>query len=205
MIPSVGWKVYFFHQRMIERDMMRSRGHALLANLAIKLKHVNGGLFTFEPTDLFPPLHPGSKLQIHFTSEAYAAARTDILPNWYVVVEGAEARVLQSTAGESLSFVLPFNSPEKWKRFQTDHYDPFTAATRYSHNEIDDLSHAGHYIIPSPAEIHSDQRNTLEVTQDWVIVGTDEVHNQAMILSGKSGFREKKIKGTVNITSSESH
>lgn len=188
LIPSNGWILYFFHQRMIERDMMRSQGYALLANLAIKIKHINGGLFSMQPTDLFPALHAGSKIQILFTADGYAVARTDILPNWYVDVEGADPRILQSTAGEALGFVMPFSSPEKWKRFQTDHYDPYTPEVRYNHNEIEDLGHAAHYIIPSPAEINSNQQNKLEIDQDWVIVAKPEVYSQAMILSGISAI-----------------
>ena len=65
-------------------------------------------------------------------------ARTDGLPNWYLVGPGLEPRTLVSTAGEHLDWVGDFDTEKQWKRYDYntpeaeghDRYDPYSTAAR---------------------------------------------------------------------------
>ena len=52
------------------------------------------------------------------------------MPNWYIAADGLQARTITSTAGEKLSFVGPFETYRKWKRFPSDLYNPYTTEKR---------------------------------------------------------------------------
>ena len=58
------------------------------------------------------------------------------------MARGLEARTINSTAGEALEFVGPFDTKEKWKRNKKDLYDPYTTRKRYELNDIEDLGKA---------------------------------------------------------------
>ncbi len=179
---------------------MDQSGFAMVSNLAIRITHINGGLFKLEPTGRFPVVKPGNRFPIGFRAEGCHVGRTDILPNWYITMPGASARVIHYTAGESLKFVKSFDKPEKWKRDQTDRYDPYSPENRFMLNEIEDIGHAGIPILPTPAQVTMDDSVKVKVTDEWVIVMEHNTREAAKFLAG--GWSSLSIKEGAYITQS---
>ena len=80
------------------------------------------------------------------------------MPNMYVAADGLQARTIASTAGESLSFVGPFDQPKKWKRLNGDKFDPYTPMKRFEINNIADLKTAPNIVIPTPMQVSNADR-----------------------------------------------
>ena len=145
-IRSSGWKIYFNALRKMSQNT-DSFGSSRSKMTVI---HINGYLHELTPTQYFPNLLPDRKVEVDLSASGVIVAKTDVMPNWYVVAGGLEPRILESTEGESLKFVGPFNSASKWKRSAQDLYDPFTPEKRFEINEIADLKRPGQLIIPTP-------------------------------------------------------
>lgn len=52
------------------------------------------------------------------------------MPNWYVWAEGLTSRDIESTQGDTLTFVGPFERPEQYQRYADDGWSPFTPESR---------------------------------------------------------------------------
>lgn len=72
----------------------------------------------------------------------------------YIASPGLEARVIESTVDESLSFVSPYTSPAMWKRNTIpgdknyDNYNPLTAADRYHQLAVEDMGTSPNPVLP---------------------------------------------------------
>ncbi|EOD78513.1 Beta-hexosaminidase [Grimontia indica] len=190
-LPSSGWAIYFSHIRMIKP----------LATDALKVSHVNGDIFKIEPTASFSPLTPGQSLDIEFLSEFWQVAKTDVMPNWYLVSDNGDTALIASTSntingevptkpGEELPFVSDFDTELQWKRYGgsiTDFYDPFTAADRYAKNS--DLSKIADAkgVIPTPASI-SFGEGELTIDPSWVVVYDNGYQTQAEFIAKQFGL-----------------
>lgn len=60
----------------------------------------------------------------------WQSAKTDTMPNWYVWAEGLTSRDIESTQGDTLTFVGPFERPEQYQRYADDGWSPFTPESR---------------------------------------------------------------------------
>ncbi|CAH1791533.1 unnamed protein product, partial [Owenia fusiformis] len=111
-------------------------------------------------------------------------SRSDVMPNWYVAADGLEPRTIQSTASEDIDFVSAFDSTEKWKRYESDKYDPYTPEKRFTINAVqDDLGAAQHLVLPTPVKVEVDDTSTVSIsTGDWVIVIKDNLQQEAKYL-----------------------
>ncbi|PSU33673.1 family 20 glycosylhydrolase [Photobacterium lutimaris] len=194
-LPASGWAIYFSHIRMMKT----------LATPALKVTHINGDIFKLEPTAHFTPLKPGDTFHFEFDAGDWQVAKTDVMPNWYLVSEDAGQEVtalIASTSNkingkvpvkpsEELPFVADFDSPEKWKRYGsnliTDYYDPFTAQNRFARNA--DLSVVENIrgVIPTPASITigTDQ---VSLDSSWVVVFDNGYEEQAQYLANQLGL-----------------
>lgn len=105
-------------------------GYLLPEGHGLKVTHINGCLFKFSPTNDFQNLNPGNSIRIMFNASFWCVAKTDVMPNWYMATDSLQARTVTSTAGEGLEFVGPFDSKNKWKRYPSDRYNPYTAKQR---------------------------------------------------------------------------
>ncbi|PKF51949.1 family 20 glycosylhydrolase [Enterovibrio nigricans] len=190
-LPATGWAIYFSHIRMMQP----------LTNSGLTVTHVNGDIFKIEPTDSFKSLEPGQTLTIEFESEFWQIAKTDIMPNWYLVSDSGETALIASTsnnidgnvptkAGEELPFVADFDSELKWKRYGgsiTDFYDPFTAADRYARNsDLSELANAKG-VIPTPASIVLGDSD-IAIDSSWVVVFDNGYQSQAEFLANQFGL-----------------
>jgi len=148
--------------------------------------HINGYLHELTPTQHFPNLLPDGKVEVDLSATSVIVAKTDVMPNWYVVAGGLEPRILDSTKGESLKFVGSFNSASQWKRSAQDLYDPFTPEKRYEINDIADLKRPGSLIIPTPLVlkyVSKSQRVDLG-DENWNIVAHRGLDKEAQYLAG---------------------
>ncbi|MDD1784242.1 carbohydate-binding domain-containing protein [Enterovibrio sp. ZSDZ35] len=191
VLPASGWSIYFSHIRMMQP----------LTGSGLTVSHVNGDIFKIEPTTAFQPLQPGQTLTIEFESEFWQVAKTDIMPNWYLVSDSGETALIASTSnmingevpskpGEELPFVADFTSELTWKRYGgsiTDFYDPYSAADRYLKNsdlnKIDNVQG----VIPTPAAITLGTGD-VAIDPSWVVVFDNGYQSQAEFLANQLGL-----------------
>ena len=112
------------------RPMPNPNG-TVIEGQGVKVHHVCGTHFWLEPTDDFYDVPAGKERKIKYTGANWIVAKTDTMPNWYLTVPGLTAKVVASTAGESLQFVGDYTAAKQWKRYNTDQYNPYTAEQRW--------------------------------------------------------------------------
>lgn len=175
--PSSVWSIYFSHLRMLEPDFLPHDDGVDLEHAGVNLSHLNGCIFKLCPLKSFTPLHEGESLTFQFNAQHYSASRSDILPNWYIHVEGLDPRIIKTTEGESLEFVGPFDTPKRYKRFdytlpsgkrRYDIYQPFTPEVRffrYSEDKSDSVHMKD--VIPTPVHYEVKSDRTLTIKPKW--------------------------------------
>lgn len=188
------WKIYFCHIRMVEPGSLPKHNHAELKKEGIRFSHVNGCLFTLEPMKTFTTLKKDESITIKFKCQYYCVARTDLLPNWYIVAEKLEPRIIKCTSNSSLSFVQPFDKPEKWKRFhykqengvmRVDKYNPYTPEERFKRNAVEDLGKPGSLVLPTPAKAsHLWEKAAVLSVDHFTIFCDKKLENEALFLKG---------------------
>ena len=194
-LPATGWAIYFSHIRMINS----------LSTPALKFTHVNGDIFKLEPTDQFKPLKPGENFSFEFDGGNWQVAKTDVMPNWYLVSEDNGHQVtalITSTSNkingkvpvkpsEELPFVADFDTPEKWKRYGssaiTDYYDPFTANDRFERNADLSIIEGIAGVVPTPASITVGS-DAVALDSRWVVVFDHGYEEQATYLAKQLGL-----------------
>ena len=150
--------------------------------------HIDGYLHKLTPTRYFPRLLPGKELKLDLNAQNSIVSKTDVMPNWYVVARGLEPRIIHSTAGESMKFVGPFDTPSKWKRSGQDMYDPFTPEERYDSTKVNDIHKAGNLILPTPSalEVKSISQKVNLRCGKWEIIAGRILVNEGHYLAGSS-------------------
>ncbi|KAI0210574.1 N,N'-diacetylchitobiase [Lamellibrachia satsuma] len=175
------WALFLQHPSMFSKDDIH------LDKFGIKWSHINGDLYRLEPTDSFKDLPPGGSITLPLVAFRWLIARSDMLPNWYIVAPDAQPRILKCTAGESLKFIANFDQPAKWKRVPTDTYHPFSVAERYKHNFVP-WQKLAPIVVPSPLHFNV-SRAKLSINKDsWVIVADKQTMEEARILSDATGI-----------------
>ena len=139
----------------------------------LKMTHIDGCLYKFEPLNRFRPLRHGKTIKIQFKITEFLRARSDLAPNWYVAAEGLKPRTIANTAGEDLSFVFTF---------QKLTWDPFKAKV------IPDLGYAPYPVIPTPKRVvFADQARKVIIEPDmWYVYGQKGLENEVNFLAGMS-------------------
>ena len=188
-ITTGDWALYLCSIRMIEQDKTahNSQGFIFPGGQGIAVTHINGCLFKFAPNKDFHPMKHNDSLVLTFNASFWCASKTDVMPNWYIAADGLQARTIISSAGEKLSFVGPFETFKKWKRFPSDLYDPYTPEKRLELGLVKDLERAPNLVIPTPVELEQDKtkRKAFFGTGDWIVVAPKELDTEAKYLASK--------------------
>ena len=181
-ISSSDWKIYF----NALREMRQNTDPFGSSNSKMTVLHINGYLHELTPTQYFPNLLSGRNVEVDLSASGVIVAKSDVMPNWYVVASGLKPRILESTEGESLKFVGSFNSASKWKRSAQDLYDPFTPEKRFEINDIADLKRPGHLIIPTPLVMKYISKSQILDLNDgkWTIFADRCLDKEAQYLGG---------------------
>lgn len=106
------------------------------------------------------------------------------MPRWYVTAKGLTPRVIKNTDDEELKFVGKFDTKEKWKRFVTDVYNPYTPKERYDMYVISDLGSAQNSLIPTPVEMIVDTEKHVIIKSDWTVFIQAGLETEAAPLKG---------------------
>ncbi|XP_060598030.1 beta-hexosaminidase-like [Ruditapes philippinarum] len=162
------WRIYFYSlapQRTNE-------------TAGFQVRWVNGGLNYLSPIKgKFKGLAPTESVELFFR-EWKCSSKTDQFPNWYVAstVYGLSSpRIMESTRGESLSFVNQFTNAFQWKRNEFDAYHPYTPTERYNTNNAtygtststsEDLIQ----VIPKPFSVKPKSDKNVVFDKTWVVV-----------------------------------
>ncbi|KAI8745609.1 beta-hexosaminidase [Biomphalaria glabrata] len=190
------WTIYFSHLRMVEPNYLPADSCVNLEYAGVSLSHLNGTIFKLSPLKTFKPLQEGDSLTFKFNAQHYSAARSDVLPNWYLHVEGMEPRIIKSTQGETLDFVGPYDTPMKYKRFdyilpsgkqRYDVYQPFSPEVRFSrYPEINiEPSHLK-TVIPTPFLMESKGSGLVNIYEGgWRLSSSKEFTNEVKYLSDR--------------------
>lgn len=189
------WAIYFCHIRMIEPSILPDEGEALIVDAGVKFRHINGCLFTLEPIKSFKPLGQNESLDIMFKAQYYSIARSDLMPNWYITCNGLRPKIIQSTRHEN--YVLPFDNPDKWKRFsykldsgnlREDKYNPWTPQDRFTRNKVEDLKKEGKEVIPTPLEMKITKDKYINIgSVEWSILTDKALLKEANFLKDNLG------------------
>ncbi len=175
---TIDWKIYFYSFRKVDNVLVSD-------NYAFSLEGINGLLCCLSPTANFTGLQPKQNVELVYQAAGANVARSDNLPNWYVVAPNTKAAVLQSTLGVDASFVSHFDSPEKWKRKPEDMYNPWKPAERFDKNKMEDLGKAPNPILPTPKDFTIDEKEGSIVMDKskWVVVAESTVKAEAGYVS----------------------
>ena len=186
---NIPWSLYFSHSSLIEPDNIRPSGLEL-DDTGVWIYNVNGYLNKIVPTASFPGIPANKTLEIPFRAAGVSVARTDVMPNWYLVAPNANPRTIASASGESLDFVGAFDTKRKYKRQPDDLYSPYTVSDRY--RLWADISENGEgsvkQIIPTPLSQNLDNSRTMKIKKaGWVvIVGNDQLTTEGRFLAGNN-------------------
>ena len=178
------WAIYFSSLRKLTQNTNR---FTVGPRDTLTITHINGHLHRLEPTEYFSNLLPGKDFKFYLSTENAIVSKTDVMPNWYIAANTLEPRIIQSTKGESLKFVGPFDTPSKWKRSPQDTYDPFTPEKRFQINNIADIKRAGNLIIPTPLVLNvlSSSKAVSLFSGTWNVVARQGLHNEGRYLAGE--------------------
>ena len=183
-IASTDWEIYLCHIRLIEPETIRPNGSDL-GSSGFRAFHVNGCLHKLSPSAGFTELLPGKTTTISFRAQYWQVAKTDVMPNWYVVTSDATPVLLDSTVGESLDFVAPLTKPEQLKRTPSDRYKPLTPADRFVLNDnTTTLTKPIIEVVPTPLEIAVNTSQRITIDSNWVVVNSDVLQSENKLLAG---------------------
>lgn len=188
-IQRGNWTIFFDMIRLIEPSTMRVAAQTTLNTYHIKINHLGGTFNSIELLQGFTGIQPGEVRTFNLTGEYWLVARGDVIPNWYLIEDGLNPVIIENTRGEGLQHVGNFDTPQQWKRYAADQYDPFTINRRYNHNDVKDTGRNVGHIIPTPMESGVDGGVTMLLTSyHWEIVAPDAFKSDAEYLSGKMPF-----------------
>jgi len=81
------WEMYFSQTEPV----------ALVAPGEFVIEHVNGDLHRLRPADAFKGFEPSEKKTVSFVVRGQVLTEAKLLPNYFVVAEGAEPKIVEST------------------------------------------------------------------------------------------------------------
>ena len=181
----LNWSLYFSHSSLIEPDSINPNGTAL-RRTGLWIYHVNGYLNKIVPTASFPGIPSNNSLEIPFRASGVSVARTDVMPNWYLVAPNTKPRTIDSTSGDMLDFVGAFDTERKYKRQPSDRYSPYTVNDRFNLWQYSGESGVKQ-IIPTPFTENLDISRRMRLDKEtWLVVtAKDELLSEGKFLAGK--------------------
>ena len=188
-IKGGNWKIYMFQIRLVAPSAYPYPDGYIIPDTGFKLHHISGSLYSMEPVEgMFQSLNAGDEIVLRLKLSYWDVAVTDNMPNWYISAEGMTAKLIESTKGESLEFIGPFDTEKKFKRYIEDKYYPFTVRARYALNDVaDDLGDSGYSIIPTPLQVTMDTSRTVSLIADntWTVVNSADFPRESQFLASK--------------------
>ncbi|XP_052781398.1 beta-hexosaminidase-like isoform X2 [Mya arenaria] len=192
------WAIYLCHLRMIEPAHLPHSTNHDIPEAGMRFTHVNGCLFKLSPTKNFKALKKGDKVKIPFKAQSFSVAKSDLMPNWYLIVPKLRPVLIKSTTGEDMSFVEPFDTEEAWKRFdyglkdgstRYDHYNPYNLQERFDRHKCPESGPLGTTVIPTPLKMVTCEGDSVHITANqWVIYADDQLENERRYLSNILGL-----------------
>lgn len=123
------WEIYFYAIRLVQPNEYPYKEGFKLHNCKMRLYHVAGSLCKLCPERNFR-MESHDFVECKLVMKYWQSAKTDTMPNWYVWAEGLTSRDIESTQGDTLTFVGPFERPEQYQRYADDGWSPFTPESR---------------------------------------------------------------------------
>ncbi|KAL3885016.1 hypothetical protein ACJMK2_025115 [Sinanodonta woodiana] len=186
-LPLATWQIYFNSLTKIENGTSHMANNLVLKECGLSVSFVAETLYYIAPVNgIFKGLEPGESIKCIIEAKDWNVARTDVMPNWYVTDEDMVPKVINSTADEGLGFVGKYDTPQKWKRYKNDRYDPYTLKVRYALNsDIRDVGKGVSLVIPTPySSKQSDTGGYISFkSADWKIYSESGFENEAKYLS----------------------
>lgn len=185
------WSIFFYHIRAIN-----SLKPLILPGCGMLLEHIAGSLYKLTPDkSTFINIDPQGHVNCQFHAKYWSVAVTDNMPNWYVWSHGTQPKTIHSTYGEDLSFIGPYDTKNKWKRYPSDRYDPFLPRTRYVMNsdvanlgEASEVVKEGTYVIPTPQYMTTDTTKSVQISalDGWVVLESSDFPKEVALVSGQN-------------------
>ncbi|XP_076439193.1 uncharacterized protein LOC143278061 [Babylonia areolata] len=182
-IPAGNWELQFPSVQWLEPEFLQLGREFILQEHRMALSHVQGYQFRLSPLYDFPPFEAGASKKIVVRGQFWSVSKYEQFPNYFVAAEGATARRIQNTAGESMSFVRNFSRVNQWKRDASDKFDPLTPSARYGkQDDVTTLERAPLPYLPSPRSFQMDRSDVMSLKPGWVVVAPAEWAELAQFL-----------------------
>ena len=173
-IRNSRWAIYAStHLRFTPSSTMEDNAGVEEA-IQIRLTHVNGCLYKFEPGVKNLKISPGESVKCKVKTIPFkVTTRFLVSPNWYIAAEGLKPKTITSTADEEVTFVS-FPQAPLYRRI----------------SEITpDLGHATLPVVPTPKQVttsrNSNGKNTkVYISKEWTVSADDRLQNEREFLSG---------------------
>lgn len=127
-LPPQGWTIYFSHIAPIKA----------VTSDTIHIEHMNGDMHKLTVTG---PLRAGDVLTADIHAPFWHASRSDVIPNWFVTVNGLAPEVISATKAirnpvtgvNVAAHAGQWDTPKQYQRYEGDHLPQADAAWLYSH------------------------------------------------------------------------
>ena len=180
-ISQDGWTIYFSSYFMIESDHLWHNDDYVVPHYNIRLSHVQGVLFSMQPTTDFRDIGANESRILEFYGQNWAVSKTDVPPNWYVAAPGFTAKVISSTS-TGRDFVTDLDHVGQWKRYRGDLYNPYTPQDRYRRYLVRNHNSHQDRIIPTPKQFTKGS-GKVDI-RSWKVVTTSDLQSEANFLKG---------------------
>ncbi|KAL4239994.1 hypothetical protein ACF0H5_000789 [Mactra antiquata] len=189
-IPGSDWRLYFHNMYLVAPGVFPSSKTLDLNDEKIRLGMVQGDLYYLEPITGFVPIKPADMREYYIVSQWASISRTDFMPQWYLTSDGADPRIVETTASLDLENVEQFDDVRTWKRNTGDRYNPFTAQQRMRRLGTENSKEAVRLVLPTPKhiDVHSDKPK-LTLDETWTIYTEQPVfESTALYLKENTNF-----------------
>ncbi|NQZ12772.1 MAG: carbohydate-binding domain-containing protein, partial [Algicola sp.] len=110
------WQIYLSHIAPLQS----------FENGELQMKHINGDLHRITPSESYQGFKAGQSKSIKFRADGWSVSNSDALPNYYIVIDGLQPRIIASTKPvidqqtqlETRPFVKPYLYADKEKNFK---------------------------------------------------------------------------------------
>ncbi|PKG57045.1 family 20 glycosylhydrolase [Shewanella sp. GutDb-MelDb] len=153
-VQSKDWAIYFSQMRPIQS----------IVGDEFTISHIKGDLYKIEPSIGFKGVVKGDTKTIQFRGDNWQLAETDAMPNYYIVANGSEPILIESTkvhidpetGMETRPYVSDFTDPVKhYKRTAADTVEWATSSVLYRNNIATESNPqlAENRILPTPSKV----------------------------------------------------
>lgn len=187
IISAKRWQLFGYFMRLVEIDNYPYPQGFHLSSCGMKIFHEVGSLYRFEPDGWdFIPIKPYEIVTCRLKIQAFAVARSDFMPRWYVT-GSTMPMIVANTDDETLSFIQEFTEEKQYKRRIDDKGRPFYPQERYQQFHSSEGHTATRFkIIPTPLNMKITDKYEMEFnTQSWVILKSETFIKEINHFSGK--------------------